>query len=874
MRRLRAWLRALFRRRRLEDDLDAELRFHLERETEALIEAGLAPREARRRARAGFGGIDAIKEECREARGTYFLESTLQDLRYGLRMLIRYPGFTITAVATLALTIGAASTVLTLGHALFLQPLPAAEADELVELRVTRRQGREIGRASYPDYAHFRDSTRTLDGLAAVYDTAPLYVRTGDTARQVNGAVVSANFFSLMGLEPSRGRFFRADEDRVPGRDPVAILGHDFWHSRLGGDDEALGSTLVVNDVTFTVVGVAPPDFPGIGDRRIDIYMPTMMLSAGYRWCDDALAQDCTILRMIGRLEEDTTLEQAAAEMATLVPARWRQAEPGENSGIEVVRARRGQPGPTTTRFMTLLAWTVAALLLVCSANLAGLLVARGWHRAREMAVRASLGAPRSRLVRQLLNESLLLAAIGSGLGLLLSVLFTELLEASFFAVDGAGRPFHFDFVLDPAVVAVVLGLALSSGLLFGLLPALRSVRRGSEASLERAGSRRGSGPGAHRWLIAAQAAAAVTLLVVAALLVGSAAELLRGTNFEPDRVALLRLRPRLVEYSPARAQEFIRDAARRLRALPGVGSVSMVGTGVALFGFEAEVSHPVGGDVRVRYLEVGPDYFATLGTPVLRGREFDARDDTTAPAVAVVSEALADLLWPDGSALGAPLRVNGRLRTVVGIVADVPLQSRAEPIRPYAYVPFWQNPGHVDARLQVRVDGDPTAALPVLAREVREVDPAVPITELTTLEGRLAGAFRALRMTAAVVSYAAGLTVLLSALGLYASLTTAVSRRRHELGVRQALGASARGIIRLVAARGVRVVLVGALAGLALSAVGSRLVRHLLYGTPGADVPVYLGAAVVVVAVGLAASWLPARRAARIPPVEALRGE
>ncbi len=875
IRRFRSWARAMLRRDAVQREIDEELRAHLEREIEALVASGLTPAEAHRRAHAEFGSVAALREECREARGTYLFESAVQDLRYGLRLLRRSPAFTLTAVTTLALTIGAVCTVLTLAHTLFLQTLPVPRAAEVVELRPTRDQGTRTGFVSYPDYVHFRDSTRAVHDLAAVYPSAPLFVTSADEARAVNGAVVSANFFPMLELEPVLGRFFTPEEDTVPERDPVVVIGFDFWRTWFGQDPEAIGASLKINTVPFTVIGVAPPEFHGTGTQPTRIYMPTMMLPVGYRWCSVLEERGCTILKMFGRLADGVSIEAASAEAATLIPTDWHGAGPGRNSGALVVPTYGTNPSPSDRQFVQLLALVVGVLFLVCCVNLAGLLIARAKVRTRELALRSSLGAPRVRLLRQLLTESVLLACTGGALGVAVSAALTRLLSARFYSTDAVGRPLQFDFTLTPTVVLATACLTILAGVIFGILPALGSIRGDAAAGLRghnRAVTSRG---GAAAWLLGAQAAAAVTLVLIAALLAGSAASMIRGANFDPSHVALMRLRPRMIEYSPPRAQAFLKDVTARLEALPSVESVTMVGTGIALYGLGNQVS-PAGSEAshEVGYIEVGPRYFETLRTPLRSGREFTPADDTSAPLVAVVSEALATLLFPGSSAIGEAVRVADREHRIVGVVADVPLQNRAEPPRPYLYVPFWQNPDQVDARLQIRVAGDPAAMLPTLARTVSEVDANVPVTGLVPMPLRIAGNLRPLRMGATAVGYAGGLAVLLSAIGLYATLAAKVAQRTREIGVRLALGSTSRQIVGLIINEGMRVIVVGVAAGLALAVGCARLLQHLLYGSSQGDLLAYFAASLLIAAVGLLACWFPARWAARTQPMQALRLE
>jgi len=871
-------LRAVFRRNSVEEELDGELRFHLEREAEKRMALGLARPEALRQARLALGGLDLTKEECRQARGVAALETAVQDLRYALRGMRRSPAFTLAAVLTLGFGAGALSTVFTLANTLFFRELPVARPDRLVAVQPTRRHGHFLGWASYPDYAHFRDGAKTLAGLAAHYSTAPLFVTAGNRSQELNGAVVSANFFPLLGVTPVLGRFFREDEDRVPDGAPVAVLSAATWRNWFGASPDVLGATLKINGTIFTVVGVAPETFRGVMVQPDEIYIPTMMLRVGCRWCQDALAVNCTTLDMIGRLAEGNTIEAARAEMATLAPQSWATAPEGQNTGVTVYPAtgamdiNTGRSGQI--RFVELLAWVAGVLLLVCCVNLAGLLIARNSARTREFAIRASLGAAAMRLLRQLITESLLLALAGGALGTLLSLVLTGALNSRFYSFDPDGHPLYYNFNPQPRVILSVIAVSMAAGFLAGIIPALKSIRTGAGESLARQSSSLRRAPRWGRWLAGAQAGVAVALAVVAGLLSASAHSIVTGTNYEASHVALLRVRPRLLKYSPEKAQRFVRAVMDRLEAAPGVESASMAARAV-LTGSDAQVSLldvPVPQAISGRYIEIGPRYFATLRTPLLRGREFDRRDTLQSPPVAIVGEALARRFWPAGAAIGATLLVNQRPRQVVGIVKDVPLERRGEPAPSSVFTPYWQNAAQVDAVLLVRVKGDPAAMLPALAREVNRVDPDVPVADTIALPMAMAAVNSDLRITAGFVSYAASLAILLSSVGLYGALAFAVSRRTKEIGIRIAVGAKPSSVRAMVLREGMTVVAMGVALGLALAAAGARVVRHLLYGPGAGDAQVYAAAVLVVASVGLFACWVPARRAASVEPVTALR--
>jgi predicted permease len=865
-------LRALFRRSAVEQELDEELRFHVEHEVEKHVAAGMPHDEAVRRAHLTFGGVEQVKEDCRDARGVSALESLAQDLRYGLRTMRRSPAYSITAVLTIALSTASIATVFTLGHTLLYRQLPADRPDQLVAVSATRGGQRTEGLVSHPDYVAFRDRSTTVRDLAAHYPTAPLFVSAQGNAAEINGAVVSANFLPMLGIKPALGRFFRDDEDRVPDRDRVAILSDSLWRRWFAASPGALGAAVRINGVDFTVVGVAPSTFAGVTSAPVEIYLPTMMLRVGYRWCGDSLAAGCTILSMLGRLAPGRTAADAAAELPTLIPEAWSRAQKGENSGIAVTQPRGLSDDDDDPRLVRTLTGVAVLLLLVCCSNLAGLLTAQSAARAGEFRIRLSLGAGPRRIIRQVITESSMLAAAGGVAGVVLSRGLIAAVAAMFYTIDDEGHPLLYDFGLTPTVVLTTMAAAVAAGCLFSIIPAIRIVRRSDTEPLTHRAT-------TSRWalgtrLLGAQAAVAVAMVSVAALLTANAQGMLAGLNFEPSHVALVRVRPRLVKYSPQQAQRFQRQVVERLSAVPGVTSVSMVGVGAILGGGTVAVGLPewIGQQVEAGYNEIGPRYFETLRTPVLSGREFDEHDGMQSPRVAVVNETLAGRLWPGATAIGATIIVKNTRHQVVGIVKDVPLTKRLEADRPWVFVPFWQNPGQVDSRLAIRVAGDPAALLPSLAREINRVDPNVPIAETITLPMRLAGLMRPLRVSATFIGYAAGLAMLLTAIGLYGSLAFAVSRRTKEIGVRIALGAARGRVLGQIVREGMSVVVPGALAGVGLALVASRLVNSLLFRPTTPDWVFYASGGMLVVVVGFVASLLPARRAAAVEPLVALR--
>jgi predicted permease len=519
------------------------------------------------------------------------------------------------------------------------------------------------------------------------------------------------------------------------------------------------------------------------------------------------------------------------------------------------------------------LAGVAVLLLLVCCANLGGLLSAQSSARRAEFAIRVSLGAGARRIVRQLLTESALLAVAGGIGGFALSRLFIGTLARMFFSMDDEGHPLYYDFSASTSIVVATMIAAIAAGVLFSVVPALKAVRRphAGAASVRTTSGRWSTG----RWLLGGQAAIAVAMLALATLIASGARLVLEGRNYETTHVALMRVRPRLVKYTPARAQQFQRQAIQALRAVPSVESVTMVGVGSILSGGTATAALPEwtgGQQLTVQYNEIGPEYFATLRTPVLAGREFDERDTTTSLPVAIVNQTLAARLWPNARALHSTIVVGGATREIVGIAADVSLKSRGEPAAPFVFIPFWQNAGAMDSRIAIRTAGDPAALLPELARAVHGVDPGVPIAETITLPIRMAGLTRPVRVAAVFIGYAAALAVLLTAIGLYGTLAFAVSRRAKEIGIRLALGAPRGQVLGAVVREGATIVLAGAAVGIPLALAASRVTSHLLYGSASADWMFFAASAAAVGCIGLGASLIPARRAAAVEPIVALR--
>jgi predicted permease len=819
-----------------------------------------------------------------EVRVSEWLASLARDVRYGFRVLRQSPGFSAVALATIALGVAANVTVFSFVDALFLKPLPVPHADRLVIAYGVDDEGTSSTPFGYTEYAYLRAHSSALDQVAAHYSTAPFYVGigVGGERGEVQGAVVSSNYFAALGLRPERGRFFSAQEDSVPDRDAVAVVGDDFWRRRLGSDPAAIGKTILVNDKTFQIIGIMPPEFRGVvtGESPNEIWIPTMMVRAGYRWCD-GFQPDCHVFGILGRLAPGRTRGQAEAELGTLAgqfeagnagpPRRFtlkplRGADPaGQRSFVDLAR---------------LLSAAAAILLVIACANLGGLLLARAAARQGEIALRLSLGAGRWRVTRQLLTESLLIALPGGCLGLLLS-LWTSRLLAGFYAVDEEGYRHLYDLGLDWRVLGCALVVSLAAGLLFGLWPAQQCLRHDLGRAAAKAPPRAG-----RTVLTSAQVALSLVLLIGAVLLARSALQIQAGRNFDPRHVLVLRLRPRLIGYAAPQAQAFQREVQRRLALLPGVESVSLARGQGLVWRAAGEMRTYLPGQrparlaaaPRARFHEVGPRYFATLRIPLLQGREFDSRDMPPAPGVAIVNETMAHALWPSRSPLDETLMLAEepaeRAVRIVGVAADARLRNGLEPPSPMVFLPYWQNRDEIDARLCIRVAGDPEAALPAVRRAISAVDPRVPISEAMPMLVQVRGVYTAVRLAGTVLLCAAGLAVFLSAIGLYGVLAFVVSRRTREIGIRLAVGARRGQVAAIFLQEGLAIAALGVTLGWIAALATARLLAAWLYGVGAMDPLTFVAAPALLALVAVVASYLPARRASRVDPMAALRSE
>jgi len=882
-----SWWRSLWQWRpwsswqRREADFDRELRNHLDLEAEGQQDATISPEEAGYAARRAFGNITLVKEDVRAIWGWTSVEGIIQDLRYAVRMLGKSPAFTAVALLSVTLGIAANTTVFSLIDAMWFRTLPVRDPEQLIRVyawglpKGANRPG--VDSFSWPLYDAVRRRSTALTDLVAHYSTAPLQVSAGGEASEVQGAVVSANYFAMLGVQPALGRFFVPEEDQVRGRDAVAVISMGLWQRRFGGDSTVLGRSITINGVILRIIGIAPEEFHGIvpGTAANDLWMPTMMLETGYRWCNAFNDDDCAPLDVIGRLPPGRRLGEARAELSAIIAnADTAPGYSGPRSAfldraIGLEQYRRNQ----YTNHMRLMAAIAALLLILACTNVAGLLMARGVARHRELAVRLSIGAGRFRLVRQLLTESLVLATAGSSLGLLLT-LWTRRLLLSFYATNSEGYASFYDLRIDSLTLTVSLALAILTGLLFGLVPAIQVTKPDVALALKGDSVSR-IGPASHvrAGLVMAQVALSLVMIVSAGLLARSALHIERDATFDPHGVALLRLRPKLLQYPPAHSQAFIKDVIRRLDALPGVESVTFA-RGIGLVWKSCCLAYlPERGKEAMRAdYHVAPHYFSTLRIPLLAGREFDEHDRVGSPPVAIVNQTLARRIDPNGSVVGRVFVADGKSLQVAGVVKDSYLLSAADTPVPLLYTPFWQSPDETDARMAIRVHGDPRAMLPALRHAIAEVDPQVPVTEQMTMLDQVRGVFMQARLAAAVLLSASVLALVLSAVGLYGVMAYMVGRRTREIGVRMALGARPASVRGLVLKQSMAVVAPGMAIGVIAALAITRLLGSWLYGVGATDFWTFVAGGSVLAAAALIASWIPARRAARVDPIAALR--
>jgi len=863
-------LRVLTRRAAADRDIDDELRHWTEEATAQHVARGLTPDAARRAALAEIGPPTLVRERVRDHGWEQWVASWLQDVRLAGRTLRQTPLFTAIVVLVVALGTGAVSTVFSAMNAILLRPVPGvADPATLIALQPARRDGQTAEQIGWTRYVHLRDHARGVAGIAA-WGRAPFTIADGGAGTSVLGNMVSGNYFAVLGIEPALGRFFTEDENRTPGTHPVLVVSHAFWQAHLGGDPAVIGRPIGVNGHQFTLIGVAPPAFRGLyTGLAIDAWAPLMMQP---QLRPRANLRDAAWLWSFARLAPGVAAPAAEAELSALTEAHERAIgapdRPDSYSRIRVTPLT-GFPGGSKKpfAFLGVLLGAAALVLVIAGVNVGAMLSARYASRSRDLAVRAALGAGRMRLIRQLLTEVLALFGLGALGGFTVALAATAALER---LPLPAWVPVTIEISPDLRVFAFAVAASLAAGLIFGLVPALQGARRDITDRLkaESAGSgRRRSRLG--RALVAGQLALSLVLLVAAGLFVRA---MDRGGRVDPgfDRegVTTVLLEPESWGYDEAAAVAFYAALRERVASSAGVAAVAYASRLPLMLGSSVDTITFGSASREAHYAGVDEGYFDVLRLPIRRGRGIARTDVGEAPKVAVVNETLARILAPEGEALGRTFRFRDAERLVVGIARDAKYASLDEKTPPFFYVPLAQivEPRRV---LMVRAA---TPAGPAILAAIRARDPRLPVPRASMLADDARVVLFPQR-AAAIVTGGLGLTgLLLAALGLYGTVAASVARRTREIGIRLALGASRGEVLRKVVGEGAWLAVAGVAIGLPLAALATPLLQQWLFEIDPLDPATYTALSLLLGMVALAASYLPARRAAAVDPLRALR--
>jgi putative ABC transport system permease protein len=801
-----------------------------------------------------------------------------QDLRYGFRTLLRNPGFCAVAVLALALGIGPNTAIFTMVNAVLLQPLPVPEPDRVVMIWGTLlKSGFDQMPVSAADYLDWKRQARSFDQMSAAF-AIPEYglnVSGAGDPERVPAALASQEFLPALGIKPIVGRNFLAEEDR-PGGPPAVLISHALWQRRFHSDPAAVGRTLTVDGIPRTIAGVVPHE---LGEMvAADLWLPTAI-------DPNTAERQNHNYGVVARLKPGVTVAQARAEMI-VIARRLERAYPSSNTGWGITLFPMAEMFTGRIRpVLLILLGAVGLLLLIACANLANLLLARAATREREIAIRGALGAGRRRIVRQLLTESLVLALGGGALGLVLAAWGVRLMRG---VVPGM-FPMLQHMRVDLPVLAFTFGISILTGLLFGLVPAWRSAHADLNTTLKEAAGRSESAGGSHRirsFLLASEVALAVLLSVSAGLLLRS---FLRVTDVNPGlrtaNILTMNLSLPEVKYdTPLKRANFYKNLIERLDALPGVRSsgavlflplrVSILSFRIGVSSFTIEGRPPVTPDRQPEadYRMATPGYFNTMGIALRQGRPFDQHDDLDAKRVALVNEAMVRKHFAHENPLGKRI-VMGKPLEIVGVVADAKLYGLDAPVEPAIYVPYMQRPAD-SMGVVVRTTGDPTAMASAVRREILKLDPEQPVSNVRTMQTVLSDSLMLRRVSMLLLTIFAALALTLATVGIYGLTAYSVSRRTHEIGLRVALGASQSQILRLVVGRGLVTSLIGASIGVAAAFELTRALSGMLYGVTATDPLVFAGVPLLLVAVSVLASYIPARKATRIDPLAALRYE
>jgi predicted permease len=869
-------IRSAGRRDALDGGLDEEIRFHIDQQTEKNRRGGMRPEEARRQALLRFGGLERARESTRDEVRSALLEDSIRDVRHGVRMLRASPGFTAAALVTLALGIGATSAIFSVVRTVMLEPLPYHEPDRLVAVWETNRGGTSRNVIASANFVAWRERTRTLEDLGMVGPGSVAMVINGLPDR-ISGLAFSSDLFRALGVQPALGRAYTAKED-FGGNNAIIVLSHEFWQRRLGGRRDVLDMTLPTEDGPRTVIGVMPAGFTIVG-QKADFLVPysqTVEQLRAERGRGSSYA--------IARLREGVSFEQAYSEMRSIY-AQLEKEEPQRNARrtVMLIPLQEQMVGELRPALFTLVGAVLLVLLVAC-VNVANLLLARSAARERELGMRTALGAKRGRLVRQMLTESLVLAAAGGIAGLGVAALCHRGLLA--LVSDRIPVPRLDQVALDLPMVAFTMVIAVTTGIVFGVVPAFVSTSHASDAL--RSGGRHGGGRRLHRLLsalVVAEVALSLVLLAGAGLLIRSFVKLQSvDPGFRAEGVLTAAVQVPATRYNLAQSDRFFRDALSRVSALPGVQHAagascmpvpfSCIGTSF----WRVDLAKPADGQLSSSHVRpITPGFFRTMEIPQVGGRDFSESDTVDSVPVAIVSQELVRQQFPDGEPLGRRLRINfahanGRDDvewTVVGVVGNVK-STLDGPVRQTIFVPRTQRPGG-GMTFFIRTQQDPVLLATSVTGIVHAMEAEAPV-EIRTLEDVVAGTIARPRAISVLLGVFALVALALAAVGVYGVMAYSVRQRTQEIGVRMALGATATSVFRLVLGHALRLVLIGVATGLVAAGALARLLERLLYEIQPLDPWTFAVTSLVLLVVATVASYVPARRSMRMAPVDALR--
>lgn len=883
---LRMSVRSLAKRRRVETELEKELRHHIERQTEENIAAGMSAREAREAASRMFGGVSQIEEECRDMRQTQYVENFLQDLRYAVRMLGKSPAFTVVIVLTLALSIGANSAIFSVIDGVLLKPLPYPQAE-----RILRVFYNSPSYAKFPmnpwDFLDFRARNRSFENLA-IYTHADVQLSgTGGDPVKLSAFRISSGYFRVLGVQPARGREFDFSEER-PGNGSEVILSDRLWRNQFGAATDILGRKLLLDSQPYTVVGVMPPgvDHPGNSYNSV-AYGETVDAWTPFTFDGNPDNRGSHYVEGIGRLKAGLTAEQAAADCNGIMTELASQHEGDKGWNIYMAPLFQEIVGPVHKMLLVLLG-AVGLVLLIACVNAANLLLARATARQKEIAVRAALGAGRGRLVRQMLAESMLISLLGGALGALLATVGVRMLVS--FLPPGFPRT---DAIhVNGFVFAFTALVAVSTGLFFGLVPALQASRTDPQEGLHE-GGRGSSGSGRQTRLravlVVGEVGLACLLLVGAGVMLRSFVNLLRlDPGFKPEHVLTAEIALPNANYKTTDSTaSFYQRLLTKLNIVPGVHAVG-AGTDLPWTGYDENIggftiegkTPPPHEEFHARYHTASPDYFRAVGIPLVHGRFFNERDTKDAPRVLLINDAMARRYWSGEDAVGKRITFDDKPKEsdwfrVVGVVGDVKDTPESRGAEPAFWWPILQQPfPFANLTIVLRADSAPVSLTEALRTKVRELDPSLAVARVRLLDRVVEEQFSTPRFALFLIGLFASLALLLAAIGIYGVISYSVSQRMHEFGMRVALGATSSNLIRMVMKQGLLLTLIGVAIGLGCALAFAGVLDSLLYGVSARDPLTLFGVGTMAIGTATLASLPSARRATGADPMTSLRAE